>query len=189
SFDEALALPTKKSASVALRTQQIIAHESGAADSVDPLAGSYFVEYLTDELETSILGLLDTIDQEGGALAGIESSYFKNEIARSAYQYQKRIESGEDVVVGVNRFQMAVEKLPDLLKVDAEAEESQIKRLTEIKSSRDQTKVSKALIRLEKAAQSADNMFIPVAEAVRNRVTVGEIAGKLREVWGEYDAK
>jgi len=188
SFDEALALPTRKSVNIALRTQQIIAHESGAADSVDPLAGSYYVEYLTDELEKRILGILEEVDRRGGALKCIETSYFQNEIARAAYEYQKRVETGEEVVVGVNRFQTDEEDHPEILKVDRTLEEQQIRRLREIKASRDRDKVNRCLDRLEKAAQSADNMVVPVMEAVDNRVTVGEISDRLRKVWGEYEA-
>ncbi len=188
SFDEALALPTRKSVNIALRTQQIIAHESGAADSVDPLAGSYYVEYLTDELERRILGILEEIDRRGGALKCIETSYFQNEIASAAYEYQKQVENGEEIVVGVNRFQTDEEEHPEILKVDRTLEEQQIRRLREIKASRDRDRVNRCMDRLEKAAQSTDNMVVPVMEAVDNRVTVGEISDRLRKVWGEYEA-
>jgi methylmalonyl-CoA mutase N-terminal domain/subunit len=188
SFDEALALPTRKSVNIALRTQQIIAHESGAADSVDPLAGSYYVEYLTDELEKRILGILEEVDRLGGALKCIETSYFQNEVARAAYEYQKRVETGEEIVVGVNRFQADEEEHPEILKVDRTLEEQQIRRLREIKASRDRDRVNRCLDNLEKAAQSTDNMVVPVLEAVDNRVTVGEISDRLRKVWGEYEA-
>jgi len=188
SFDEALGLPTQKSAMIALRSQQIIAHESGAAWSVDPLAGSYYVEYLTDELEKHILAFLDKIDQRGGALKCIESSYFQNEIARSAYEYQKRLENDEDIEVGVNRFQVEENSHPEILRIDKAVEEGQIKRLREIKASRDQNKVTECLDNLEKAARSSDNMVDPVLEAVANRVTIGEISNRLRDVWGVYEA-
>jgi methylmalonyl-CoA mutase N-terminal domain/subunit len=189
SFDEALGLPTRKAAMIALRTQQIIAHESGAASSVDPLAGSYYVEYLTDELEKRILELLKEIDTRGGALKGIETSYFQNAIARSAYEYQKRVESGEDIEVGVNRFQVDDKSQPEILKVDKKLEEEQIKRLSEIKASRDQNKVAECLDNLAKAAQSTDNMVGPVTEAVASRVTIGEISNCLRQVWGTYESR
>jgi len=189
SFDEALGLPTNKSATIALRTQQIIAYESGTADTVDPLAGSHYVEYLTDELEKRIMELLDEIDQRGGALKGIETSYFQNAIARSAYEYQKRIESGEDVEVGVNRFRVEETESPEILMVDPEVEAGQIKRLKEIKASRDQNKVAECLDNLEKAARSTDNMVPPVMEAVASRVSVGEISECLRKVWGVYEAQ
>jgi methylmalonyl-CoA mutase N-terminal domain/subunit len=187
SFDEALGLPTQKAASIALRTQQIIAYESGAASSVDPLAGSHYVEYLTDELEKRIVELLDEIDNHGGALKCIETSYFQGAIARSAYEYQKRIESGEDIEVGVNKFQVEEDTQPEILKVDPELEKDQIKRLTEIKASRNQEKVKECLDNLEKAAGSTDNLVNPVMDAVANRVSVGEISNCLRRVWGEYE--
>lgn len=188
SFDEALGLPTQKAAMIALRSQQIIAYESGAAWSVDPLAGSHYVEYLTDELEKRILALLEKIDERGGALKCIESSYFQNEIARSAYEYQKRLEDGEDIEVGVNRFQVKEDSHPEILRVDKAVEEGQIKRLHEIKASRDPRKVTECLDNLEKAARSSDNMVGPVMEAVANRVTIGEISNRLREIWGVYEA-
>jgi methylmalonyl-CoA mutase N-terminal domain/subunit len=189
SFDEALGLPTQKSASIALRTQQIIAYESGSASSVDPLAGAYYVEYLTDEIEKRILDLLGEVDDRGGALKCIETSYFQNAIARSAYEYQKRLENGEDIEVGVNRFQVEEKEHPEILKVDRQLEEAQIKRLTEIKTSRDQGKVKEGLDNIGKAAASSDNMVGPVMEAVANRVTIGEISNCLRQVWGEYEAQ
>ncbi len=189
SFDEALGLPTQKAAMIALRTQQIIAYESGAASSVDPLAGSYYVEYLTDELEKKILGLLDEIDGRGGALKCIETSYFQNAIARSAYEYQKQLETGENIVVGVNRFQVEASGHPEILKVDKKLEDEQIKRLREIKAARDQAEVKKYLDRLEQAAVSSDNLVPPVMDAVANRVTIGEISNCLRRVWGEYEAQ
>ncbi len=189
SFDEALGLPTQKSAMIALRTQQIIAHESGVASSVDPLAGSHYVEYLTDELEKRVLDLLKEIDDRGGALQCIETSYFQNAIARSAYDYQKQVEAGEEIEVGVNKFQIDQEEYPEILKVDQAQEEDQVKRLKEIKASRDQAKVKECLNNLEKAARSTDNMVNPVIEAVGHRVSVGEISNRLRQVWGEYEAQ
>jgi len=188
SFDEALGLPTQKSAMIALRTQQIIAHESGATSSVDPLAGSHYVEYLTDELEKRIFDMLKEIDERGGALKCIETSYFQNAIARSAYEYQKQIESGEEVEVGVNRFQVKEAGHPEILKVDRKLEEEQIMRLGEIKASRDQARVKECLDNLDKAARSSDNMVPSVMEAVAQRITVGEISNCLRRVWGEYEA-
>lgn len=188
SYDEALALPTEKSVNIALRTQQVIAYESGAADSADPMAGSYYIEYLTDELAKKINEILEEVDRRGGALKCIESRFFQNEIARSAYEYQKRVEAGDDIVVGVNKFQAGVEKHPDILKVDRKLEQEQIQRLKEIKASRDQQKVMECLDNLEKAANSTDNMVFPVLAAVASRVTVGEISDRLRKTWGEYDA-
>jgi methylmalonyl-CoA mutase N-terminal domain/subunit len=189
SYDEALGLPTDKSARIALRTQQIIAYESGAAATVDPLAGSYYVEYLTDELEKRILAELEEIERRGGALACIETQYFQNAIARSAYEYQKRIENAEDIEVGVNKFKIDECEHPEILRVDKELEESQIRRLREIKDARDGKKVEECLNNLERAARSSDNMVDPVVNAVANRVTVGEITGRLRQIWGEYEAR
>jgi len=189
SYDEALGLPTDKSARIALRTQQIIAYESGAASSADPLAGSYYVEYLTDMLEKEILAELEEIENRDGALQCIETMYFQNAIARSAYEDQKRLESGEEVEVGVNRFQVDEAEHPDILRVDKKLEEEQIRRLHDIKAGRDQNKVRECLTNLEKAADSSENMVYPVLDAVANRVTVGEISGSLRRVWGEYKAE
>lgn len=188
SFDEALALPSKQAATIALKTQQIIAHESGAADSIDPLAGSDYVEYLTDELESRIKDILGEVDERGGALDCIESGYFQNEISRSAYQYQKRIETNEDIVVGVNRFESDEEHIPDLLRVDPALEKRQIEKLKKIKSTRDNNKVAQALSKLEKLAGSSDNLIYPIKEAVACQVSVGEISNCLRNVWGEYEA-
>ena len=189
SFDEALGLPTQKAAMIALRTQQILAHESGAASSVDPLAGSHYVEYLTDELERRVLDLLKEIDDRGGALKCIETGYFQNAISRSAYDYQKQVEAGEEIEVGVNRYQIDQEEHPEILRVDQAQEDDQIKRLKEIKASRDQAKVKECLDNLEQAAGSSDNLVNPVIEAVTNRVSVGEISNRLRQIWGEYEAR
>ncbi len=188
-FDEALALPTENSATLALRTQQIIAHETGIPDSADPLGGSYYVEYLTDEMERRIRALLTEIDCRGGAIACVESGYFQNEIARSAYEYQKQIEKGEAIVVGVNRFQTGDDAPPDLLRVDPQLESEQIERLREIKASRDNNDVQRVLGAIAGAARTDDNIMIPILEAVTYRVTVGEISDCLRNVWGEYDGR
>ena len=188
-YDEALGLPAAKSAMIALRTQQIIAHESGVADTVDPLAGSYYVEYLTDELEKSILALLGEIDNRGGALKCIESSFFQNEIARSAYEFQKRLENGDEVTVGVNRFQAEEAVRPEILKVDKQVEEDQIRRLRDIKAGRDQVRVKNCLDAVENCAQGSGNMVRPIMDAVACRATVGEISDRLRSVWGVYEAR
>jgi len=189
SFDEALALPTEKAARVALRTQQIIAHESGATDTVDPLAGSYYVEYLTDELESRIGSIMSEVDRRGGALACIETGYFQTEIARSAYEYQKAVEAGEETIVGVNRFQSEELTVPEILRVDADLENGQIDRLQKTKASRDHAAVAQALARVEQAAGSTDNMVSPVLDAVACKATVGEISDRMRKIWGEYEAR
>lgn len=189
SYDEALALPTQKSANIALRTQHIIAYESGAADSADPLAGSYLIEYLTDELEKHILEQLDEIDRRGGALKCIESQYFQNEIARSAYEYQKRVESGEDIVVGVNKYKTHEAEHEDILRVDPKLEKQQVERLNQVKASRDNKAAADSLTQLEKATASTDNLVPYVLEAVDRHVSIGEISDVFRKVWGEYHAQ
>jgi len=185
-FDEALALPTEKSAQIALRTQQILAYESGVAGSVDPLAGSYWVEYLGVELEKKITELMDGIAAMGGSVQGIESGFFKNEIARSAYEYQKKIEHQEAVVVGINKFAAAGPDIPIVLKVDPSLETRQVERLRQVRRRRDNEAVAARLSRLEAAARSNDNLCPPVIEAVESYATVGEISDIFRKVWGEY---
>ncbi len=188
SFDEALSLPTEKAAEIALRTQQILAYESGCADSADPLAGSHYVEYLTAEMEKRVLAIMDEIEKQGGAVNCVENGYYRNEIGRAAYAAQKAIESGERVVVGVNRFADEEMNSPRILKVDPELEENQKKRLAEVKASRDNIRVAACLENLRKAAESSDNIVEPVVEAVENYVTVGEISDQFRDVWSEYHA-
>lgn len=184
SMDEALWLPTEKSVRVALRTQQIIAYESGVADSIDPLAGSYLVEYLTDEMETRAQAYLDKIDQLGGALKAIP--FMQAEIQEAAYQTQKAIESGEQVVVGVNRFQ--TEEMPDLdrLRVDASIEAGQKARLAALRARRNPVRVAELQAHLEKAARSDENLMPLFITCVENDLTLGEICHTLRRVWGEY---
>ncbi|RME08001.1 MAG: methylmalonyl-CoA mutase [Anaerolineae bacterium] len=186
SMDEALWLPTEKSVRVALRTQQIIAYESGVADSVDPLAGSYLIEHLTDEIERRAEAYIQKIDEMGGALAAIERGYIQNEIQEAAYRYQQAVERGEQIVVGVNRFQ--VEEQVDLepLKVNPAIEQSQRARLAALRQRRDNNKVSALLARLENAARSDENLMPLFIECVEHDVTLGEICGVLRDVWGEY---
>jgi methylmalonyl-CoA mutase N-terminal domain/subunit len=188
SFDEALGLPTEKAVSTALRTQQIIAHESGAADSVDPLGGSYLVEYLTDEIENGVRNLLADIDERGGALKCIESGFFQDEIAAASWAFQKKVEDGTEVVVGVNRFVTDNDIPPEILRVDEKLQRNQIARLHTIKKERDTGAVERTLKNLEAAARSDDNLFPLIKDAVAVRATVGEISDSLRSVWGEYDA-
>lgn len=185
-FDEALALPSEKSAEIALRTQQIIGYESGVADSADPLGGAFLVEYLTDEMEKKILEILAEIERRGGAVKCIETGYFKNEIAKSAYRHQKTIENGETVVVGVNRFESQSPSIPEILKVDHLLEKRQIERLHELRKNRDNTTVQNCLNELDKTARGSDNIVWPIISAVENYATVGEISDTLRKVWGEY---
>ncbi len=186
SYDEALALPTEKSAEIALRTQQILAYESGSTNTVDPLAGSFYVEFLTEQLEKKILSIMDEIQQRGGSVACIESGYFRNEIARSAYEHQKRVESKETIVVGVNEFTSEHVEIPETLKVDPKLEKAQVAALTELRQARDNEAVTKSLHKLGEAAKVGDNIVYPVIEAVEQYATVGEISDVFRNVWGEY---
>ena len=187
-MDEALWLPTEKSARIALRTQQIIAYESGVADTVDPLAGSYFVEYLTDEIEKRVRAYFRRIEEWGGMLTAIERGYIQQEIHEAAYRYQQAVESGEQIIVGVNAFQIEEEQ-PDLeaLKVDPAIEEEQRRRLAELRRRRDNARVQDLLARIEQAARDPHAELMPLfIEAVENYATLGEICRVLREVWGEY---
>jgi len=186
SMDEALSLPSEKAVQIALRTQQIIAYESGVADSVDPLAGSYLVEHLTDEIEKSVMDYLRKIEDMGGALEAIEYGYIQHEIQESAYVSQKAIEKNEEVIVGVNAYEK--EETIDLatISVDPEVEASRCDKLKNLRDGRDMEKMRKQLDRLEKAACGSDNMMPVLIECVENDITLGEICGRLRQVWGEY---
>jgi methylmalonyl-CoA mutase N-terminal domain/subunit len=188
SRDEALALPTEESARIALRTQQIIAYESGVADTVDPLAGSYFVEYLTDQIEREAENYLRKIADLGGAVRAVEQGYMQREIHKAAYETQQAIEKGEEVVVGVNRFRLENEKQPQLLRVDPALGERQKERLNRLRQTRDNSLVESKLTALRKAAEGTDNLMPFILEAVKSYCTVGEICGVLREVFGEYQA-
>lgn len=186
SKDEALWLPTEKSVRVALRTQQIIAYESGVADTVDPLAGSYVVEYLTDEIEKKANEYLAKIDGMGGALAAIEAGYMQNEIQEAAYQYQRALEKKEATLVGVNTFQVDEKLDMERLKVDPIIEQNQRERLAELRKNRDAARVSELLGQLETASRGNDSLMPLFIECVSNDITLGEITGVLRQVWGEY---
>jgi methylmalonyl-CoA mutase N-terminal domain/subunit len=186
SMDEALWLPTEKSVRTALRTQQVIAHESGVADTIDPLAGSYVVEYLTDEIEKRALEYIKKIDDMGGALAAIERGYLQNEIQDSAYRYQKAVESKEQIVVGVNAFQVEDKIELEQLRVNPAIEQQQRAKLADLRTSRDNVKVNELLGQLETAAKGSDNLIPLFVTCVENDLTLGEICGVLRKVWGEY---
>jgi len=186
SRDEALALPTEESARIALRTQQIIAYESGVADTVDPLAGSYFVEHLTDEIERLVWEYLAQIDALGGAVRAIERKFFQTEIAKSAYEYQRSIEQKKRIIVGVNAFEEGAGVAPAILRVDPSVGRRQIERLRALKSRRDGGKVSKALGALRTVAASGENLMPPILTAVESYATLGEISDALRSVWGEF---
>jgi methylmalonyl-CoA mutase N-terminal domain/subunit len=188
SMDEALWLPTERAVRVALRTQQIIAHESGAADLIDPLAGSYAVEYLTDEIERGALDYIQKIDQMGGALAAIERGYIQDEIQNAAYHFQQSIERGEEVVVGVNSFQVEEKIELERLRVDPAIEQGQRQSLADLRQKRDASRVQELLTHLGKAAHSSDNLVPLLVACVENDITLGEICNTLRDVWGEYEA-
>ncbi len=186
SKDEALALPTEESVRIALRTQQIIAHESGVADTADPLAGSYYVEALTDQIEAEAMEYIEKIDELGGAVKAIELGYIQQEIADSAYKYQMGVESGENIVVGVNKFQVEEESPRNLLRIDDIVETRQVERLNKVKENRDNEAVKKALDNLRSAAEGTENLMPFILEAVKAYATLGEISDVMRDVFGEY---
>jgi methylmalonyl-CoA mutase, N-terminal domain len=187
SLDEALALPTKETATIALRTQQIIAHESGVANVVDPLGGSYFVEKLTREMEEGALEYWDTIDRMGGMVEAIERGYPQKEIAEASYQFQQAVERGEKIIVGVNDFVQADEKPIEILYIDDTTASRQLERLEELKRSRDNDRVRRTLDALKDGARGTANTMPLLLDCVRAYATVGEMCDALREVWGEYE--
>ncbi|MEO5564519.1 MAG: methylmalonyl-CoA mutase family protein [Chitinophagaceae bacterium] len=185
-YDEALSLPTEEAARIALRTQQIVAFESGVADTVDPLGGSYFVEALTNEVEQAAWKLVEKIDAMGGSVSAIEQGFIQDEIARSAYEYQRQIENGEKIIVGVNKFQgEGADKIP-ILRIDDKIQQEQIEQLARFKNTRNRAKADQCLQMLSDKASSGENLMPAVIEAVENRCTLGEIADELRSVFGEY---
>lgn len=188
-YDEALGLPTEKSALLALRTQQILAYESGVTRAVDPLGGSFYVEYLTDTLEKEAERLIAEIDALGGAVAAVEAGYFQRAIEESAWQFQKEVEEGKRIIVGVNRFYDPHSPLNEpvpVQRIDPELHERRKRELAEFKAKRDGESVRVGLERLRQAARGSENLFPHVLEAFRRRATLGEVAGVLREEWGEY---
>ncbi|MBM9504653.1 acyl-CoA mutase large subunit family protein [Actinacidiphila acididurans] len=186
SFDEAIALPTDKSARLALRTQQVLAYETDVTATVDPFAGSYVVEKLTDDVEKATVDLMARVEELGGAVAAIEKGFQKQEIERNAYRIALETDAGERVVVGVNRFKLDEEEPYEPLRVDPAIEAQQAQRLAALRADRDQQAVDAALATLQKAAQGTDNVLYPMKEALRLRATVGEVCNALREVWGTY---
>jgi methylmalonyl-CoA mutase N-terminal domain/subunit len=185
-MDEALWLPTENAVQVALRTQQIIAYESGVADTVDPMAGSYIVEYLTDEISKKVKVYLQKIDDMGGALSAIERGYQQNEIQDSAYRYQKAIETGDQLLVGVNAYQTTETIRLDKLSVDPLIGENQKRKLKQLRQMRDPAKVSELLTLIESASKSKENLVPLLITCVEKKITLGEICGVLRKTWGEY---
>jgi len=186
SRDEALALPTEQSVTIALRTQQIIANESGVTETVDPMGGSWYLESLTDAVEQQALGLINDIDAMGGMVKAIEEGYPQRRIQDAAYQYQKQVESGDRVVVGVNRFQQEESPASELLRVKPVVEASQKAKLAAVREQRNRTEVSGSLAALKKAASGEENLMPRILDCVRGYCTLGEICGVLREVFGEY---
>jgi methylmalonyl-CoA mutase N-terminal domain/subunit len=185
-YDEALSLPTEEAARIALRTQQVAAYESGIADTADPLGGSYFIESLTSEVETKAWELIHKIDAMGGSVAAIEEGFIQNEIAHSAYKHQRLVESGEKIIVGVNKFQSKEEETIPILKVDDSIRQLQTEKLRALRSKRNPAKCDNILQQLNDKAHGGDNLMPIVIEAVENYCTLGEIADTLREVFGEY---
>ncbi len=183
-FDEALALPTERAARIALRTQQILGYESGATDTVDPFAGSYFVEALTDEIENRACELIAKIDELGGSINAIE--FIKGEIEESAFGYHERYRTGQDVVVGVNKFVEESVEVPDILRVDPESERAQVQRLKSFKADRDQSLVQRRLEEIRDCARGSENLLPVLRQALRDRCSLGEACGAMRDVFGEY---
>jgi len=183
-WDEALSLPTERAAKIALRTQQIVAHESGAADTVDPFAGSYFVESLTAEIESRAQELIDKIDGMGGSVEAI--AFIKGEVEESAWGYSERYRSAQDVVVGVNKYEEEPLQIDDILRVDPEMEQAQVERLKAFKADRDHEQVDRRLADIRTAAQGSDNLLYVIKDALRDRCSMGEVCGAMRDVFGEY---
>jgi len=185
-YDEALSLPTEAAATIALRTQQIIMEESGICDTVDPWAGSYFIENLTNEMEASANQLIDRIDAMGGAVSAIEQGFMQEQIASASYTFQKALERNEKIIVGVNKYQSKETSKTPIMKIDAAIEKQQVDRLKLFKQNRDQSKVSNCLNQIAEKALTTENLMPIVIDAVENHCTLGEIANSLRKVWGEY---
>ena len=185
-YDEALSLPTEEAARIALRTQQVVAFESGAPDTVDPLGGSYFIESLTNEVESAAWKLIEKIDAMGGSVNAIEEGFIQNEIARSAYEHQRKVEKNEKIIVGVNKFQVQDEVPIPGFKIDDSIRTLQAEKLKRLRDNRDRAKVDQILQQLNDKAMSGENLMPIVIEAVENKITLGEIADELRSVFGEY---
>ena len=186
SMDEALALPSEKAVRIALRTQQIIAEESGVTHTTDPLGGSYYVEWLTDKMEEETYKYFDKIERLGGVIPAIEKGFFQREIAEAAYRYQREIDNKERIIVGVNQYQLDEPITIPILKIDERGEERQINRLKKLRKERDNIKVEKTLSRLRKASEGDENLMPYILDCVHAYVTLGEACGVFREVFGEY---
>jgi methylmalonyl-CoA mutase N-terminal domain/subunit len=187
-FDEALALPTERSATIALRTQQVLATEAGSTDTADPLAGSYYIEALTDALIDQARQLIAEIDRQGGAVAAVESGWVQDQIEQAAFAHHRRVQSGEEVIVGVNRWAADEEELVELQQIDPEAERRQCARTAEVRAGRDADAVSKSLAEVRAAAAGSENLLPAMRSALAAYATIGEVCDVLREQWGTYDA-
>jgi methylmalonyl-CoA mutase N-terminal domain/subunit len=188
-FDEALALPTQRSARIALRTQQVLAHEAGGLDTADPLGGSFFIETLTDDLEAQAWELIERVDELGGAVAAIEAGFVQDEIEQSAFEWQQEVESGERVIVGVNRYTEESDEHVELLRIDPAAEQRQLERTARVRAERNADDAARAVAAVRDAARDETTNLLPLLrEALRSRCTIGEICEALREEWGMYDA-
>jgi methylmalonyl-CoA mutase N-terminal domain/subunit len=185
-MDEALSLPTESAARIALRTQQVIAHESGVADTVDPFAGSYAVEEITTQLEQRARDYIEKIDAMGGMLVAIESGYVQREIQEAAYDYQRAVETKNAIVVGVNQFESDEPNVIPILKIDDRIEREQVERLHSVRERRDAAKCDAAITSLREAATGTENLLPHILNCVESYATVGEISNTLRSVWGEY---
>jgi methylmalonyl-CoA mutase N-terminal domain/subunit len=189
SFDEALALPTERAATIALRTQQILQTEAGTTDTADPLGGSYYIEALTDELEARAAELIERIDGIGGAVAAVEQGWVQDEIERAAFEWQQQVERGERVIVGVNRYIAEAEQAIELQSIDPVAEQRQLERTAKVRAERNAAEASAALERIRGSARGTDNLLHPMRDALRARCTIGEICAVLRVEWGEHDRR
>jgi methylmalonyl-CoA mutase N-terminal domain/subunit len=186
-FDEALGLPTERSAKIALRTQQVIAHESGAADSVDPFAGSYYVERLTADIEDQARALMQRVEDLGGSVHAIEAGFLQREIEEAAWAFHTRIKTGQDVLVGVNKYEEEDGQVDvEILRIDPQTERDQVERLTRFKENRDQKAVAQRLQDLRDVAQGEGSLLYPIKDALRDHATIGEVCNVMREVFGEY---
>jgi methylmalonyl-CoA mutase N-terminal domain/subunit len=189
SRDEALSLPTQESAKIALRTQQIVAHESGVTKTVDPMAGSYYLEDLCDQIESEVWNYLKKIEKMGGSIKGIEKGFFQSEIRQNAYRLKKEADAGDRILVGVNKYSEVEGKSPELLKIDGRIEIQQKKALQQLRASRDNKKVEKALSAMKSAADTTDNLMPYIIASAKAFATTGEISNTFREVFGEYRPK
>jgi methylmalonyl-CoA mutase, N-terminal domain len=188
-YDEALALPSERSARIALRTQQLLAHEAGGTDTADPLGGSYFIEALTDQLEEKAWELIERIDELGGAVAAVEQGFVQDEIEQAAFRWQQEVESGERVIVGVNRFTEGEEEPIELHRLDPEAEKRQLERTARVRAERNQAETKRAIEAVRETARGDGNLLVPMREALRVRATIGEISNALRDEFGMYDSQ